>query len=43
MSVVGTKYSALPNVHEEMSLDALLATGLDYLDISNKRGICFGD
>ena len=43
MSVVGTKYPALPNVHEEMSLDALLATGLDYLDISNKRGICFGD
>ena len=43
LTVSGVKYSVLPGIHEEMSLDALLSTGLDYLDISNKRGICFGD
>lgn len=41
--VTGTSYSALPNVKSDMSIEALLETGLQELDISNKKGITFGD
>ena len=41
--VTGTFYSALPNVNEEMSIDALLATGMLPITGNSRRSISFGD
>lgn len=43
LKVTGVKIPVLPEIHEEMSIDRVLASGIDNLDASDKRGICFGD
>lgn len=43
LQVTGTFYSALPNVKEEMSIDALLATGMLDITGNSRKSISFGD
>ena len=43
MQVTGTFYSALPNINEEMSIDALLATGMLSITGNSRKSISFGD
>lgn len=43
LQITGTFYSALPNVNEEMSIDALLATGMLNITGNSRKSISFGD
>jgi hypothetical protein len=43
LQVNGTFYSALPNITEEMSVDALLSTGMLHITGNARNSISFGD
>lgn len=43
LQVIGTFYSALPNIREEMSIEKLLQTGMLDITGNSRRNISFGD